>query len=89
MVNVRYIIFERRSQEGSRASRQQGDAMTKENNQTNNQPAVEGLDFHGDYAVNQTKRKPFPGRSVVEPRVMIDPDVYAEIKKHARRNSSC
>ncbi|KAF1081877.1 MAG: hypothetical protein GQF41_1517 [Candidatus Rifleibacterium amylolyticum] len=57
--------------------------MTKENNQTNNQPAVEGLDFHGDYAVNQTKRKPFPGRSVVEPRVMIDPDVYAEIKKHA------
>jgi len=57
--------------------------MTQDNNKGNNQPAVEGLDFHGDYTVNQTKRKPFPGRSVVEPRVMIDPDVYAEIKKHA------
>jgi len=57
--------------------------MTQDKTQTNNQPAVEGLDFHGDYAVNQTKRKPFPGRSLVEPRVMIEPDVYAEIKKHA------
>ncbi len=57
--------------------------MTQDNNKSNNQPAVEGLDFHGDYTVNQTKRKPFPGRSVIEPRVMIDPDVYAEIKKHA------
>jgi proteasome lid subunit RPN8/RPN11 len=57
--------------------------MTQDNTKGNNQPAVEGLDFHGDYTVNQTKRKPFPGRSVIEPRVMIDPDVYAEIKKHA------
>lgn len=53
-----------------------------------NPPATQGLDFQSGTEVPDSRRKAFPAREKVEPRVVIETAVFDELLAHGRETTS-
>ncbi|HEY9070013.1 MAG TPA: Mov34/MPN/PAD-1 family protein, partial [Candidatus Ozemobacteraceae bacterium] len=53
-----------------------------------NPPATQGLDFQTGTSVPDSRKKPFPARESIEPRVVIEKTVFDELLAHGRETTS-